>query len=398
MAMTTRIKVCMIAYAEYGCDARIKAYVRSIEQAGGSVDIFALREAGKIGYEELGSSRVFYLTSKYQGRNTLFYISSYLIFSLKAFLKVSYMAIKERYEAVHVHNMPNFIICTAVVAKLLGAKLLLDVHDLMPVNYMVKFNVSEENILIKLLIAEQKVSAWIASYVLCADHMQKRYLESVCKIPAGKITVIMNLPHEETFRAIIKPRSDNKFKLIYHGTIAKRLGIDIMLKAISLVGGEIPVHLSIYGSGDFLPEALSLADTLGLDGKVYFSKSFFPAEKIAEMVGGMDLGVIGNRRSLATERFMMPVKLLEYTYLRIPVVAPRLEIIQSYFDERMIKYYEPENAGDLARCVVELYQRPEERDAFVKNASSFYEKRSWKTQAAEYVKLLTGFEEGRRVV
>ena len=85
-----------------------------------------------------------------------------------------------------------------------------------------------------------------------------------------------------------------------------------------------------------------------------------------------------------------PVKLLEYVYLRIPVVAPRLEIIQSYFDERMLKYYEPENAADLAKSIVELYKCPKERDSFVKNASSFYERRSWKTQAAEYVKLLSG--------
>lgn len=390
MEMTPRIRICMIAYAEYSCDARIKAYVRSIEQVGGSVDIFALREAGKSGHEELGSSRVYYVANKYQGTNTLLYISSYLIFSIKVLLRVSYMAFKERYEAAHIHNMPNFIIYTALVAKLLGARLILDVHDLMPVNYMVKFNVNEKNILIKLLIVEQRVSAWVASYVLCADHMQKSYLEDVCRIPAAKITVIMNLPHEETFRPMIKSRSDTKFRLIYHGTIAKRLGIDIMLNAIYLIGGEVPVHLSIYGSGDFLPEALSLADTLGLDGKVYFSKAFFPAEKIVEMVSGMDLGVVGNRRSLATEKFMMPVKLLEYTYLKIPVVAPRLEIIQSYFNERMIKYYEPENADDLARCIVELYKCPGERDSFVKNASSFYEKHSWKTQATEYVKLLSG--------
>jgi glycosyltransferase involved in cell wall biosynthesis len=379
----------MIAYAEYGPDARIKAYVRSIEEAGGSVDIFVLREGGKSRDEGNGGSRVFYLAKKYQGANTTLYISSYMIFFIKAFLKISYMAIKERYDVAHIHNMPNFIIYSAIVAKLLGARLLLDVHDLMPVNYMVKFNVGEENIVIKLLIMEQRVSAWLASHVLCADHMQKKYLESACGIPADKITVIMNLPHEETFRPIIATKPDNKFNLIYHGTIAKRLGIDIMLRALSLVGSEVPVHLSIYGAGDFLPEALRLADTLRLDEKVYFSKAFFPAERIPEIVSSMHLGIVGNRRSLATERYMMPVKLLEYVYLKIPVVAPKLEIIQSYFDDRMIKYYEPENATDLARCIVELYQRPEERDAFVKNASSFYEKRSWKTQAAEYLELLS---------
>jgi glycosyltransferase involved in cell wall biosynthesis len=387
--MTRTKKVGMIAYAQYGPDARIKAYVRSIEQAGGSVDIFALQEATKEGYKQVENTRVFYLSKKYQGTSSLLYVFSYLVFFIKALLRVSYHAIKERYVAVHVHNMPNFIIYAAIIAKLMGAKLLLDVHDLMTVNYMVKFNVTEESILTKLLIMEQRASAWLATRILCADHKQKSYLERVCNIPSDKVTVIMNLPHEDTFQVTKRQKPDGKFKLVYHGTIAQRLGIDILIKAISLIGDEAPIHLSIYGSGDFLPEALRLADTLGLNGKIHFSKAFFPAEKIADMVGGMDLGVVGNRRSLATAKFMMPVKILEYVYLKIPVVAPRLEVIQSYFDEQMLKYYEPENTEDLARCIVQLFKCPEERERLVNNASNFYAKRSWKTQAEEYLKLLS---------
>lgn len=388
MMQQRNMKVCMIAYAEYGPDARIKAYVRSIEQIGGAVDILVLQERANGSQDTIGNSRIFHLTSKYQGGNAVLYILSYLRFSLKAFWKVSHMAIRDRYDTVHVHNMPNFIVFSAIVAKLLGAKVLLDVHDLMPVNYMVKFNVGEEHWLIKLLVMEQRVSAWLASHILCADHMQKNYLERVCGIRGDKITIIMNLPHEELFQPIPKQRSNAQFRLIYHGTIAKRLGIDILLKAIAEIGDEIPVHLSIYGAGDYLPEALILAETLGLDKKVYFSKAFFPAEKVAEMVSGMDVGVIGNRRSLATERFMMPVKLLEYVYLKIPVVAPRLEIIQSYFDEGMLKYYEPENVKGLARCIVELYRSSQERERLVENALKFYEQHSWKVQAKQYLALI----------
>jgi len=286
--------------------------------------------------------------------------------------------------------MPNFIIFTAVLPRILGARVILDVHDLMTVSYMAKFNVDADNFLIKCLIFEQKISARFASYLLCADHNQKNYLESVCNIPQKKIKVIMNLPNEEIFQSVERVNiNHDKFRLIYHGTIAKRLGIDIMLEAISKIGDQIPIHLSIYGSGDFLVEAVSIANKLNLDGKVYFSKSFFPTEMVPKMVSGADLGVVANRKSLATDRFMMPVKLLEYVYLKIPVVAPRLEIIESYFDEGMIKYYDPENVNDLARCILELYNNPQERESLVYKASTFYEKRSWKIQGEEYLRLLS---------
>ena len=85
---------------------------------------------------------------------------------------------------------------------------------------------------------------------------------------------------------------------------------------------------------------------------------------------------------------MLPVKLLEYVYMQKPVIAPRLKIIERYFDETMIKYFEPENVEDLARCIVELYENPEERKSLVNKANKFIKKYNWKTQEKEYLKLI----------
>jgi glycosyltransferase involved in cell wall biosynthesis len=384
------VKVCMIAYAQYSYDARIKGYVKSIEEAGGTVDLLVLSENNQNNCEQSKSSRIFYLTKKYQGGNKLLYIWSYLAFMLASCIKISLLSLNERYDAVHVHNMPNIIVFAAIVPKLQGANIFLDIHDLMMTNYMAKFGSDTKDIPVKMLIMEQKISASFASHVLCADHMQKEYLQNVCKIAESKLTVIMNLPDEKTFKRLPKNDSNEKFRLIYHGTIAKRLGIDLMLEAMAKMVGKIPVHLSIYGAGDFLEEALRLAGTLRLDDdSVYFSKSFFPTEMVPHIVRNMDLGIIGNRKTLATDRFMMPVKLLEYVYLGIPVVAPRLNIIKMYFNEGMIKYYEPENVDELARCIVELYRSPHERNNLVQQASKFYEEHGWKIQSEKYLDLLT---------
>jgi glycosyltransferase involved in cell wall biosynthesis len=387
----------MVAYSQYFRDARIKRYVKSIESKGGIVDILALKEDPGKDFNRIGNSRIFHLTKKYQGSNGLLYVWSYLAYFVVCFFKLTFLSMKEKYHAIHVHNMPNFIVFSAIVPKLLGSIIILDIHDLMPANYMAKFDKSMlSSFIIKCLIFEQKISALFANHLLCADHMQKAYLENTCNISSNKITVIMNLPDEKIFnpqniKSMIKERSNGTFKLVYHGTIAKRLGIDIMLRAIAKIGNEIPVHLSIYGSGDFLPQALSLAKDLGIDNKVYFSKSFFPVEMVPEMVCNMDLGIIANRKTLATDKFMMPVKLLEYVYLNIPVVSPKLKVIRAYFDEGMLQYFEPDNVDDLARCIVDLYRTPEKRELLVQNASKFYEKCSWKIQAREYLNLLPGF-------
>jgi glycosyltransferase involved in cell wall biosynthesis len=384
------MNVCMVAYALYLNDARIKAYVKSLEGAGANVDILVVREAGKKRLERRGTTRIFYLTSQYRGNSAAGYVWSYCKFFVMSFFVLTYLSLRARYDAVHVHNMPNLLVFTAVVSKLRGAKVILDVHDLMAPNYMAKFAVGEDHGVVKCLVLEQRISALMSTCVLCADHYQREYLATVCRIPAEKLSVVLNLPNEETFKLVAKPRRRDRFELVYHGTIARRLGIDILLDAVARVPGEIPVHLSIYGTGDFLAKAQEIADQLRLGGKVCFSGSFFPVEMIPEMVGGMDLGVVGNRRTLACDRFMLPVKLLEYVYLGVPVVAPRLAIIRRYFDEDMIKYYEPEDAGDLARCIVELYQHPEECRRLARNASRFYDQYNWHRQAEAYLATVSG--------
>lgn len=84
--------------------------------------------------------------------------------------------LKNNYDVIHVHNMPNFILFSALIPKIFGAKIILDVHDLMTVNYMAKFSVDENHWLIRLLKTEQTISARFAKQVICADHLQKDML------------------------------------------------------------------------------------------------------------------------------------------------------------------------------------------------------------------------------
>ena len=65
-------------------------------------------------------------------------------------------------------------------------------------------------------------------------------------------------------------------------------------------------------------------------------------QEISNMICGMDVGVIANRLSVACE-LMLPVKLMEYIGLGIPVIVPRRKTIQYYFSEDMVSYFEPEN-------------------------------------------------------
>jgi glycosyltransferase involved in cell wall biosynthesis len=112
-------------------------------------------------------------------------------------------------------------------------------------------------------------------------------------------------------------------------------------------------------------------------------------EQIPEIVTGMDLGIIGNRRNLACDKYMLPVKLLEYVYLGVPVIAPRLEIIMRYFDESMIRYYAPENVDEMAEAIVDLHGNAAERSRLARAATDFYRIHNIQVQAKTYLELMS---------
>lgn len=388
------MKVCMLAYAHYINDARIKNYVRTLEDHGHSVDVIALRSDGEAAVESTPSGTVFRVMNKYQGQSTLMYACSYLIFFLRAMFLLGRRSFQGRYDVIHVHNMPNVLVFATLIPKMLGARVILDVHDLMTANYMAKFHVRESDLPVKVLKIEQRLSSWFADHVVCADHNQKDFLVEHCGGSREKITVLMNLPNAELFGPMKtgEGKGSKAFRIVYHGTIAHRLGIDLILRAMAKVTDQVPAELWMYGAGDFLPDALALSSELGLDGKVHFSGTFFPVEKIPEIVSGMDLGIIGNRRNLACDKYMLPVKLLEYVYLGVPVIAPRLEVIARYFDETMVRFYEPENVEQMSDAIVELFNSREERERLARSATGFYEKHNIQAQADRYLNLLTAHD------
>jgi len=379
----------MLAYAQYISDARIKSYVRTLERQGHRVDVITLRSDGESAVEALPAGTIFRVMSKYQGENTLLYVWSYLKFFLESSFLLARRSFRHRYDVVHVHNMPNALVFAAVGPKMLGARLMLDVHDLMPVTYMAKFDAGENDLPVKILKIEQRLSAMFADHVFCADHNQQDYLVEQCGVARQKITVLMNLPNIDLFAPMKTEKKNEVFRIVYHGTITHRLGIDLIVRAMGRVADRIPAELWVYGSGDYLPEAIALSSQLGLGEKVHFSRKFFPVEQIPEFVSGMDLGIIGNRRNLACDRYMLPVKLLEYVYLGVPVIAPRLAVIARYFDDTMVRYYEPENVEQMADSVVELFHNREERERLARTASTFYQKHNIKAQADLYLDLLT---------
>ncbi|NJL35241.1 MAG: glycosyltransferase family 4 protein [Chloroflexaceae bacterium] len=89
-------------------------------------------------------------------------------------------------------------------------------------------------------------------------------------IPADKITVVNNVADPRIFNRSayehLRQRTDDRFTLIYPGTIAHRYGLDVAIRALPLLVKQMPhIRLLIIGTRvAYVDELAALAEQLGV--------------------------------------------------------------------------------------------------------------------------------------
>ena len=376
----------MVVYTNYVTDARVRREAETLASHGFRVLCLTNRNGHAARQFVLEGVEVRELdVPKYRGKSHAAYIASYTKFLGAAAAECFRLRRSGRVDVVHAHNMPDFLVFAGLLPRFRGAKVVLDVHDSIPETFSSKF--SHDAVRWRVLCFEEKMSALVAHRVICVNHPQRDTLVAR-GLPESKTFVSMNVPDPRIFhlRNGEKPVRDGApVHLVYHGTMASRLGVDLLIQAVHRLRGRAPgLHLHLWGGGDDLGGFRMLAERLEMRDAVHFRPQGYPLDELPAHLDAMDVGVVGNRRSVAGE-LMLPVKLLEYVALGIPVVAPRLRTIASYFADDMASFYEPDDVESMADAIYRLSSQPELRRNQAGRARGFLRQYGWEHQGPEFV-------------
>jgi glycosyltransferase involved in cell wall biosynthesis len=275
----------------------------------------------------------------------------------------------------------------AILPKLLGSKVVLDVHDTMPELYRDKFGGTRGAAGARLLMLEERMSSWWADSVLAVHEPHGERLRQA-GIRASKIHVVMNAPDTRIFVARKNGNGrSHGFTVVCHGTVTARLGLELLIAAVAALRSKIPgLRLRVIGDGDSLSGARNLVNQLEIGNQVDFMK-LVPVEQLPALLATADVGVVPYRPSSATH-LMLPVKLLDYATIGIPVIAARLRTIEHYFGDGGVEFFEPGNCEDLARAIMRLYLDPPLRERLVDRARVALNALSWESQKSEYLRTI----------
>lgn len=390
--MTRRL--CMVVHGPYPIgEPRVARQSNAARDAGYEVDVVAMRRNGDPRSEIVEGVRVLRLPLEHRrGGGAIRMLCEYVGFTMLATMRVALLTVRRRYSVVQIHNPPDFLIVAAIVPRLLGARIVLDVHDLAPDMFAARFRGGRAGAVADTVLRRvEKLAVRLAHRVITVHDPYRQELVAR-SAPPSKVTVVMNSFDEsllpEPQREPDPGASAGDFRILYHGTVNPWYGVELIVEALAHILPAVPrARLDILGEGDALPAVRRRAAELGIVDRVTIPGRYLPQPEVLALARGASVGVVPNLPT-KLNRFALSSKLFEYVALGIPVVSADLETIRAHFDDAEVRFFRAGDAESLAEALLAVAKDPSAARARAEAAIARYEEYRWARQAERYVALL----------
>ncbi len=384
-------KAAVIVYSYYPSDTRVRRAAEAMIEAGMSVDLLCLTDLETDPVQEnIGGVNVFRVPIKRRRGSKWAYLSQYGRLFLSSLWFLTFRGMRRKYDVVHVHNMPDFLVFAALLPKLAGAGVILDLHDPMPELMTSIYGMRGDQWQVRVLKFLERRSIGFSTIAL-TPNITFRDLFVGRSCGPDKMQIVMNSPDQGAFdpQRFARPETSKarkrEFRIMHHGSIVHRHGLDILVEAVALLKPRIPgIRLDIYGHSEpFLDTVFEVAAKLGIRDIVHFHGSRSPKD-IAEAINDADLGVIPNRRSAFTA-LNFPTRIFEYLAMNKPVIAPSTRGITDYFSKAQLLMFDQENLQDLAAKILYVWEHPIEVAELVVRGREVYLEHLWNGEKAHFL-------------
>jgi len=392
-------RIAMVVFSHFPLDVRVRREAEALVEFGKQVDVICMRDANEARIEVFNGISIFRIRLDRKRGGKLRYFWEYGYFLLRAMLKLSLLHIRRRYRVVHIHNIPDILVYTAIIPKLTGAKIILDMHEFMPEFYAQKYLLHQDSRAIRTLkFLQKKAISFADSCIISVPTFGEKLRAEVSQ--PDKFTLILNVPELRYFirKPLTKLKLDGRYRVIYPGTLSNLHGVDVAIRAVNIVRQEtsLPIELHIYGSGpekgnlEFLIEELSLADTVIFHEEVR-------VDQIGKVLPEMDVGVVPKRGGVFAGD-AISTKLFDFAASGLPAVASRTKGDTFYFDDSMVLFFEPENERELAECLIRLYHDEKLRISLCRNSWELIEKMNWGVMKQDLIGLYEKLTDGKPAI
>jgi glycosyltransferase involved in cell wall biosynthesis len=360
-------RIAIVRHSGYPSDMHIRRDAMALRDAGFEVDLLCDRESGKPLVERVDGIRVTRIPPRHRRGGPGRYVFEYVAFPVLATLVTALRSLRRPYSWIEINNMPDWLMIAAVLPRLLGTRVTLYSREDMARLLAADHDLSPNHPAVRLLRTVARVCSRAADRIIVTQELARRELVEQ-GLPEDKIVAVPNSPDESVFLArlpghaaesVPKSRDDSRFRIVTHGTLVKRYGIETLIEAMDSVRTAIPsAHLEIIGDGEYRAALEALVDRLELRSHVTFAGYLPEYEDVAPRLAQADLGVV----PIWTD-FQLCNKLVDYLALGLPAVTTESAALRPYLDDCAVQYVAAKNVLALADAIIALARDPMRRAA-----------------------------------
>lgn len=346
----------VVVHSYYLKDTRAHRHGAALAQQGWQVDVVCMRDRGEAVREVADGVSVWRLPARRRGGSPQRKIFEYCWFAFLGLMAITALFAVRRHRVIYVLGIPNFIVFSAVVPRLFGARVLLDMRDPFPEFFLAKYDAPERHPFLPVMLFEERLSARFATRVLTVGPSMAELLAR--SVPPEKISIVRNAPDPSLFAAR-PPRTDDTDNrtLLYVGTVTLPYGVDLAVRAVARLRSSIPaLRIRIVGHGDLFDTIDEIAREADIRDRVIIEGSV-PIERIPQIVSEAWLGVQPGRDS-PLMRLSLSSKILEWCRLGLPVAVARTPPLEEIFAHDELLFFEPGDLDGLCSRIAEAHADP----------------------------------------
>jgi glycosyltransferase involved in cell wall biosynthesis len=382
-ARSQRPRVCIVRQTDH-YELPIRREAEALVRAGFDVEVICMRGRNAPPEEVVDGVRITHLRSSLGKANKAQYLLDYVRFFLLVSAMLTRRHLRRRYAVIQVNTMPDFLVFSATLPKLLGSRVLAYMHEPSPELAETLFGPG----LVSRVLA--RVEQWVLRFadqaITVTEELKQRYVERGAR--ADKIAVVLNGVDPKVRLGDWSPpaesKADGTFTVISHGAIEDRYGQDTIIEAARLLRSELPdLQVVLAGRGKLVDAVIEQIEAADLSEIVHFV-GWVSEHELNDLLHSADVGVVAQKAS-PYSHLVHTNKMVDYWIFGLPVIASRLRAVSNLYDDSVLEYYESGDAHDLARAIRRLHDSPERRAELSRNGRIAQETYGWAVQEREYL-------------
>jgi glycosyltransferase involved in cell wall biosynthesis len=174
------------------------------------------------------------------------------------------------------------------------------------------------------------------------------------------------------------------------------------VRAVGRLAGVIPgLKFVIYprfadGEGKPLADVKRIVAEEGLESIVEFRPPV-PLEQVPAEMARANVGVFTPHLDVHID-IALSLKVPEYVAMSLPIVTTRTRIMDCYFTEDQVGYFDDGDVAGCAAAIRRIHDDPGAARAMAARADRFLEEHSWSLERARYFALLQGLLPGEKPI